>query len=119
VDKRPEKLYGCEAWRALDWVNDDEKIVFDFSCRPNLGTALIGVFDSQISGGKRYDLAAQGRNVANATYLSSHNTDTMTNCGYGIDMSELIWDDNLDIGEYIRGYIRRFEDDVMERLGNM
>ena len=36
------------------------------------GAALIGVFDSQIAGGKRHDLAVLGRRRANATYNASH-----------------------------------------------
>jgi len=38
----------------------------------NLQFALLGVFESQIAGGKRYDLALMGRRRANATYFESH-----------------------------------------------
>ena len=51
---RPEKVYGCEVWRDLDWMLDDEKVIFDVSAHENLKAALLGVFDSQIAGGKRY-----------------------------------------------------------------
>ena len=27
-EERPEKVYGCEVWRDLDWMNDDEKVYF-------------------------------------------------------------------------------------------
>ena len=60
-DLHPEKLYGCEVWRSLDWLCDEDKVVFDVSAYPNISAALIGVFDSQITGGKRYDLAAPAR----------------------------------------------------------
>ncbi|MCI9561345.1 MAG: PIG-L family deacetylase [Clostridia bacterium] len=63
-EEQPEKLYGCEVWRNLDWLNDGEKVYLDCSAYPNLGRALSAVFDSQISGGKRYDLAAEGRRLA-------------------------------------------------------
>ena len=26
---RPKELYGCEIWRSLDWMLDEDKIVFD------------------------------------------------------------------------------------------
>ena len=26
TDEQPEKVYGCEVWRDLDWLNDDEKV---------------------------------------------------------------------------------------------
>ncbi len=55
----PEKLYGCEVWRNLDWVCDDEKVQFDVSAHANLSAALLGVFDSQICAAKRYDLATR------------------------------------------------------------
>ena len=73
--ERPEKLYGCEVWRDLDWMVDEDKIAFDLTSHENLQAALLGVFDSQICGGKRYDLASMGRRRANATYFASHGVD--------------------------------------------
>ena len=75
---RPAQLYGCEVWRDLDWMLDEEKVVFDLSAHESLQAALLGVFDSQICGGKRYDLATQGRRRAHATYAASHGTDEAT-----------------------------------------
>ena len=108
-DLRPEKLYGCEVWRSLDWVNDAEKTVFDVSRHPNISTALISLFDSQIAGGKRYDLAVQGRRRANATYFESHGTDNAESLMYAIDMTPLIEDESLDIAEFINKYIDNFK----------
>jgi len=68
--ERPAQVIGCEIWRALDWMVDSEKVVMDVSEHQNLQTALLGVFDSQIAGGKRYDAAAISRRLANATFLS-------------------------------------------------
>jgi hypothetical protein len=62
-------VLGCEVWRNLDWLLDEDKQGLPVDDRPNLAAALSGVFDSQISGGKRYDLAVQGRRLANATFL--------------------------------------------------
>ena len=97
---QPKKLYGCEVWRDLDWVMDEDKITFDVSLHENLQAALLGVFDSQISGGKRYDLASMGRRRANATYFASHGTDVVTGMIYGIDLTPLISDPNLDIQDF-------------------
>ena len=74
-NQRPQKLYGCEVWRDLDWMIDEDKIGFDLSTHENLQAALLGVFDSQVFGGKRYDLASMGRRRANATYFASHGED--------------------------------------------
>jgi LmbE family N-acetylglucosaminyl deacetylase len=111
---RPEKVYGCEVWRGLDWVNDDEKQVLDVSERPALKAALLGVYDSQIEGGKRYDLAALGRFEANATFYASHDTDKVSAAVYAVDLTPLL--DGGSVEEYIDGYIQRFSQDVRSRL---
>lgn len=111
-DGQPEKVYGCEVWRNLDWLNDDEKVYLDCSAHPNLSRALSSVFDSQIIGGKRYDLAAEGRRLANATFSESHACDTYTMLNYAMDLTPLIREKSLDIADYVAGYIERFEDNV-------
>ena len=114
--KRPAKMYGCEVWRDLDWMPDNEKAVFDVSAHQNLQGALNGVYDSQIVGGKRYDLAAMGRRRANATFLESHEADKTELAAFAMDLTPLILDDTLDIIEYVLGFIRRFEADVRSKL---
>lgn len=116
---RPRRLYGCEVWRGLDWMVDEDKIAFDCSAQENLQEALLGVFDSQISGGKRYDLATMGRRRANATYLESHGTDFTTGMVFAMDLTPLINDPEMDIQAYIQEFINRFEQDVQERLARL
>jgi LmbE family N-acetylglucosaminyl deacetylase len=106
------KLYGCEVWRGLDWMRDSEKIALNSSARDNLQSALLGVFDSQISGGKRYDLASMGRRLANATYFASHDVDDAESLSYAMDLTPLIENPDLDIRDYVQGFIHRFSDDV-------
>ena len=113
---RPSRLYGCEVWRDLDWVVDDEKVVFDLSAREDLRVALVSLFDSQIAGGKRYDLATEGRRRANATYAAPHGTDTATACSYALDLTPLAVDDSLDPAAFIRAVIDRFRQDVENRI---
>jgi LmbE family N-acetylglucosaminyl deacetylase len=114
--QRPQHLYGCEVWRDLDWLVDADKVSFDVSAQENLQLALLGVFDSQISGGKRYDLATMGRRRANATYFASHATDIATGMAFAMDLSPLIQDPSMDIRAYVQGYMDRFTNDVMQRL---
>ncbi len=118
-DELPEKVYGCEVWRNLDWLNDDEKVYLDCSAHPNLSRALSSVFDSQIVGGKRYDLAAEGRRLANATFSESHACDTYSMLNYAMDLTPLIKDISLDIADYVVGYINRFENNVRDRIENL
>lgn len=118
-DARPQHLYGCEDWRSLDWLNDEDKVVFNVQDRENLAMSLIGVFDSQISGGKRYDLATWGRRRANATYLASHSVDAASAAIYGIDLTPLIENEKLDPTEYVLSFIDRFKQDVVQRLAKL
>ena len=111
-DERPQKLYGCEVWRDLDWMLDSDKIVFDLSQQENLQAALLGLYDSQISGGKRYDLASLARRRANATYFASHGVDDATGLAYAMDLTPLIVNPGLDVRTYVQGYIERFAQDV-------
>jgi LmbE family N-acetylglucosaminyl deacetylase len=113
---RPSRLYGCEVWRDLDWVVDDEKVVFDVSAHESLRVSLVGVFESQIAGGKRYDLATEGRRRANATYAAPHGTDIATACSYALDLTPLVADDGLDPAAFMRGLMDRFREDVERRI---
>lgn len=115
-DARPQELIGCEVWRSLDWLVDAEKVVLDASGHENLQNALLGVFDSQIAGGKRYDLATMGRRRANSTYFESHDVDSATGLTFAMDLSPLIQDDALDPTKYVQGFIHRMERDITKRL---
>ena len=115
-EERPEKVYGCEVWRDLDWMNDDEKVYLDCGAHPNLMRALSAVFDSQIAGGKRYDLAAEGRRLANATFSASHACDSYSALNYAMDLTPLM-DDTVEISAYVSGFIDRFKAQVQETIG--
>ena len=77
-EKRPHRVVGCEGWRDLDWLADADKVRLDASGLPELALELVKVFDSQVAGGKRYDLATLGRRRANATFHTSHAVDDFT-----------------------------------------
>lgn len=115
-EDRPQYVYGCEVWRDLDWMVDADKVGFDISDHENLQTVLLGIFDSQISGGKRYDLATMGRRRANATYYASHETDITTGLSFAMDLAPLVKDPTKNIQTYVREFIERFAQEVHERL---
>lgn len=119
LSDRCERLYGCEVWRGLDWVNDDEKVAFDVSGHEPLAASLVSAFDSQICGGKRYDLATAGRRRANATYFASHATDRAESMIFAIDLTPLVADDTLDPVTYINDFIGRFAQDVSDRIARL
>jgi LmbE family N-acetylglucosaminyl deacetylase len=119
ADARPKQVVGCEVWRDLDWMRDDDKLLFDLTHHENLQAALMGVFDSQISGGKRYDLATAGRRRAHATYFQAHGVDDATGLSFGMDLSPLVADRSLDPAEFVLRYIQGFADEVRDRVGRM
>jgi len=111
---RPQRLIGCEVWRDLDWLVDADKVELPLDRRDHLQNALLGVFDSQIAGGKRYDLATAGRRRAHATYRESHGTDQHSALSWGMDLTPL-----MHVGDpeaHVVALLRRFEDDVAARV---
>lgn len=113
---RPKAVHGCEVWRNLDWMDDSEKTLHNLSGHEVLAGALSGIFDSQIAGGKRYDLAVMGRRRANATFFNSHATDGADALAYAMDLTPLIQDDSLDLIDYTMGFIERFSAKVRSTL---
>ncbi len=115
-EQRPKRVIGCEVWRNLDWLADADKVLMDVSGRDNLAAALNGVFDSQIAGGKRYDLAMLGRRAANATFFDSHATDAANQLIFGMDLTALVTDEAQDIAEFVGAHINKFAADVQAKL---
>jgi len=113
---QPMKVYGCEAWRDLDWLPDKLKIPFDCSENLHLQKKLLKVFDSQISGGKRYDQAAMGRRVAHATFFQSHTTDKASHLSFGMDLTSLIENPSICVEEFTKDLLHQFESEVLEGL---
>ncbi len=118
-ETRPSRVVTLEVWRGLDWVVDEEKTVFDTGLHPNLANALLGVFDSQIAGGKRYDLASVSRRIANATYYASHDVDDAESLSFGLDITGAVNDDALSPAQIIDRYMESFRHDVLTRIGRL
>jgi LmbE family N-acetylglucosaminyl deacetylase len=116
---RPKKVYGCEVWRDLDWLSDDVKQCLPASKYPNIAAALVGVFDSQVSGGKRYDLATAGRRLAHATYYASHATDTETAMNFAMDLTPLVANPGLTVAPFVTAFIDNFKADVEKKLAQL
>ncbi len=118
-EKRPRHLYGCEVWRDLDWMCDEDKVALNVSAHENLQMALLGLFDSQIAGGKRYDLATMGRRRAHATYFASHDVDAATGLTFAMELTPLIEDPTLSIEAFVLEHIQRFADEVSRQLARL
>lgn len=109
----PECVLGCEVWRDLDWLPDSEKEILDTSKHPELAEKLLKVFDSQISGGKRFDLATLGRRRANATFHQSHKSDQVDSCTFAVDLKPLLGSGFNSMGEFVESMISRFANDAV------
>ena len=116
---RPEKLYGCEVWRGLDWMCGGGKISLDCSRSPELALEIMEVFDSQIAGGKNYARAVIGRRTSNATFAESHGVDECTQVSYAMDMTPLILNEKLNPLAFTVEKIKEFETDVKNRVKNV
>jgi LmbE family N-acetylglucosaminyl deacetylase len=115
-NRRPRQVYGCEVWRNLDWLVDRDKLLLDDSANPKLAAKLIGLFQSQIAGGKRYDLAIAGRRLANATFHTSHATDQAAAITWAMDLTPLVHDPKLSVEKFTVAHIDRLRADVAARL---
>ena len=115
-EQRPKRVIGCEVWRNLDWLADADKVLMDVSGRNHLAAALNGVFDSQIAGGKRYDLGTLGRRAANATFFESHASDHSDQVIFCLDMTPLVADETKDIAAFVASHIENFAADVKTKL---
>lgn len=113
---RPKALYGCEMWRGLDWLDDSQKVIMDVSGHAHLAAAINGVFDSQIAGGKRYDLAVAGRRRANATLLDSHRGDALTDAAFAMDLSPLIGRDPSELVAFTIQFTDRLRENITGHL---
>lgn len=118
-DRRPARVLGVEGWRDLDWLADNDKVPMDASANPELAEKLVAVFDSQIAGGKRYDLAAMGRRLANATFFASHSTDKTNAISLAMDLTPLVQDDTLSVADFTLRHIENLRADVAGRLAKM
>jgi len=115
-ERRPLRILGCEVWRGLDWLVDSDKVALDAGGMPELADALLKVFDSQISGGKRYDAATLGRRVANATYDRHHDTDRSEAVTWAVDLTAALVEERIGLRELALAHIDHLRADVTARI---
>ena len=114
--ERPQQVLGCEVWRSLDWIPDDEKVVLDLPFHPDLTASLNSVFDSQITGGKRYDLAVEGRHRANATFGDPRAADSAERVAFAVDLTPLFISDVIRPEDFFAGFVERLGAEIERDL---
>jgi LmbE family N-acetylglucosaminyl deacetylase len=114
--QRPARFVGVEGWRDLDWLGDGEKLRLDATPYIELADELAAVYQSQIEGAKRYDVAVHGRRRANATMHGIRAADDAEEVIVAIDLTPLLGNDDLDPVDYTLSAIDRFRGDVERSL---
>jgi LmbE family N-acetylglucosaminyl deacetylase len=116
AERRPARVLGCEVWRDLDWLPDSAKVGLDSGRHPELARRLLSIFDSQVAGGKRYDLATVGRRAANATFAASHATDAMAGITWAMELTPLVAEPAPSIEDYLDSLLAQFHADISKRV---
>lgn len=115
-EERPSRIYGCEVWRDLDWLDDECKIALPVDEHPILARDLVAVFESQVAGGKDYVRATLGRRHANATFYQSHNVDTASGYTFAMDLSPLFVGEQVSMQDFLSEHLERFKSDALGRI---
>lgn len=116
--QRPHQVLGCEVWRDLDWMTDEDKVLLDVSGHEDLAQQLNAAFVSQIDSGKKYDEAIAGRRRAHATFHNAYQGDQSTSIILAMDLTPLVQDDQLDVGDFTLAHIDRFRAAVLAAWRN-
>lgn len=112
----PTRVLGVEGWGDLDWLAPADRVELDVGARPHLAAALVGVFDSQIAGGKRYDLAMEARRVAHATFAAPRSVDGARGLALAIDLGAAARADGPSLAAVVDGLLERFGAATRARL---
>lgn len=116
ADSRPAAFYGCEVWRDLDWMVDEDKVAFDVTDHGELTASVLASYESQAGGERRFDLAVVGRSVAHATFSDPYDVNTSGGLAYAMDLTPLILDDSLSAIAHIDGHIERLRQETLDRI---
>lgn len=114
--ERPGAVWGVEGWRDLDWLVGDERVALPVDAHPELAAALLGLFESQVAGGKRYDLAVAARRRAHATFGDAHAPDGPAAVTLALDLAPTLRAGGPTLRQLARRAVARLGDDVDDRL---
>ena len=111
----PQAVWGVEAWRSLDWLPEEYRTVLPLPADASLQVALLQQHDSQINGGKRYDLAVIARQTANATLACSHGVDIHPAAALAMDLMPLLRDPAPGSTAYLEQIMDAFRAGVLRQ----
>lgn len=112
---QPQKLYGCEVWRGLDWLSDKDKEVLAIT-DPQKVSDLIACHRSQTESGKDYSRATLGRMAANATFFDAGAIDQNQYQLFALDLLPLLQNPKLSFTEFADQKIKLFAQEIKTNL---
>ncbi len=116
--ERPPKVLGVEGWGNLDWLPPPYRVRLNVGQHRQLHNELITLFDSQVAGGKRYDLACESRHLANATFDQSHTVDDAEFVSLAMDLNPLLVDSQLHYDDFVASIVKKFSAGLMPQLAH-
>jgi len=114
-DSRPREIYGCEVWGDLDWVPSSRILRLPCSAPEDFGPSLLRCFASQVDGGKRYDLAAQGRRRAQATFGDAYTPDHTGEVVLALDLKPLL-QPGASLSNFVSSLTEEFRNQAISRI---
>ncbi len=118
IANKPTRVYGCEVWRDLDWVDDADKVLIDTSDSQDLQYKLLQCFTSQTTS-KDYPKAVIARQNAHAVFQDAYASKTQDGVLIAIDLTLLIYRKKEHIKPFIERQINTFKDDVITRINTL
>ncbi len=114
--QKPTHFYGCEVWRGLDWVLEEDRTSLSLHGTDSLSEKLNHLFVSQIDAGKNYAEAIRGRRIANATFTNPHSTDPAPQLELALDLTALLHQNSDQILPYLKTILHRFESELLNNI---
>lgn len=112
----PERVYGCEHWRGLDWLVHSDRVALPVNDPEHITDQLLTVYQSQMVGIRRFDQAVRGRRIVNATYQEGYARGNESEVAYAVDLLPLVEDPTIRVADYVRHTVDRFRADIVSRL---
>jgi LmbE family N-acetylglucosaminyl deacetylase len=114
----PERLYGVEFWRNLDWLDHPSRVTLDCSQNLELQADLLGVYETQ-NAVKDYPRGSLGRRRAQAVFAESHQPDQRLAQMFAVDLTPLLAEDAPSLGDFARSLLESFQEQVLASLADL
>lgn len=112
----PEKVYGCEVHGSLDWY--PERIRLDVTMHPEVARQILFIFESQSENKRSYPHATISRWESQAIFDRSNKYGPKA-ISYAMDLSALVKDSGIDLGEFIQEKTQLFATEKRKVLTEM